>query len=117
MLSKKLGASIAFVTCALTFLSAFDAEAACCHRHRRASCCTPCCDPCCGTIVEAAPCVTTTCCRNACGTVVVEEVVVSGCCFASAAPAKVTTTVASKAAPRPASGTAVTPVSVVRQSR
>ncbi|NCY02380.1 MAG: hypothetical protein EBX36_05590 [Planctomycetia bacterium] len=114
MYVKKIGPLIAFVGCAASMLSAFDAEAACGHRHRRAACCNPCCDPCCGTIVETVPCITTSC-GSVCGPVVVEEVVVSGCCVASSRPVVVTEIVT--AAPRPATRTAAVPVSVTRRVR
>lgn len=115
MFTKTLGSVVAFGVCAVTTLAAFDAEAGCCHRHRRAACCSPCvsscCDPCAGTVISyaapAAPC---------CGTVVqVEEVIVSSCCMASTTPAMATIAVAEES--RPARRTAALPVSVVRSTR
>ena len=115
MFKKTLGSVMAFGVCAVTTLAAFDAEAGCCHRHRRATCCSPCvtscCDPCAGEVISyayaspAAPC---------CGTVV-QEVIVSGCCMASKTPAMATIAVASES--RPARRTAALPVSVMRQTR
>lgn len=114
MVAKTLGSMVALGIGAVTILSAFDAEAACCHRHRRAACCDPCvtrcCDPCGGPVISyvapAAP---------ACCTAVVEEVVVSGCCIASSTPAAaaIAATSPTQAGPR----IAVQPVSTVRASR
>ena len=113
MYVKKIGFLILAMGCAATMLSAVDAEAACCHRQRRAACC----DPCSGTIVESVPCVTTVC-GGVCRPVVVEEVVVSRCCAASAQPIAVTEIAASaSAAPRPATPTRVLPVSASNRGR
>lgn len=113
MFTKTLGSVVAFGVCAVTTLAAFDAEAGCCHRHRRAACCSPCatscCDPCAGTVISyaapAAPC---------CGTVV-EKVIVTDCCVAATTPAVATIAVAEES--RRARRTAALPVSVVRPSR
>lgn len=113
MFTKTLGSFVAFGVCVATTLSAFDAEAGCCHRHRRAACCNPCattcCDPCAGTVVSyvapAAPC---------CGTLV-EEVIVTGCCMASSTPAA--PAIAATEESRPAQRIAAQPVSILRSSR
>jgi len=93
MFINKIGSMAALAIGAVTLLTAADAEAARCHRHRRACCYEPCvtvcCDPCATTCCDPcmtscpAPCATTWCdpCR---GTVVIERAVVSGCCVASA---------------------------------
>jgi hypothetical protein len=114
MFAKTLGSVMAFGVGAVTILSAFDTEAACCHRHRRAACCDPCvtrcCDPCGGTVISyvapAAP---------ACCTAVVEEVIVSGCCVASSSPT--TAVIAATAPTQEGSRIAVQPVSTARASR
>jgi len=114
MVLNKFGSVIAVALGAITLLSAVDAEAARCHRHRRACCYDPCvtvcCDPCvttacdpCATACPApcpAPCTTTWCdpCR---GTIVVERAIVTGCCVASTPAA--TTVIA--AVERPATRT------------
>jgi|694.fasta_scaffold21870_12 hypothetical protein len=112
MFINKFRAVAAIAFGAVTLLSAVDAEAARCHRHRRSCCYEPCmtvcCDPCPKTCYDPcptacpAPCATTWCdpCR---GTIVVERAVVTGCCVATMSSA--TTVIATTE--RPASALAV----------
>lgn len=122
MFITKFGSAVAVALGAVTLLSAVDAEAARCHRHRRACCYEPCatvcCDPCATTCCDPcattcpAPCVTTWCdpCR---GTVVIERAVVSGCCVAATS----TGTVVAATSERPASGTQAVSVSLASHQR
>lgn len=102
MANKILIRLIGTLTCVAAVATAWDAEAARCHRHHRrccytAPCCAPVCDPCCAPVcatVCAPAC--DSCCAPACSTcrvngsccyttVVRREVIVPSCCQASIA--------------------------------
>ena len=124
MFLKKFGSVVAVALGAVTLLSAVDAEAARCHRHRRSYCCDPCvtvcCDPCVTVATACDPCATpcpvpcaTTWCDPCRGTIVVERAIVTGCCAASTS----STTTVIAAVERPVSDAAAAPLSLASSSR
>jgi hypothetical protein len=92
MANKILIRLIGTLTCFAAVATAWDAEAARCHRHHRRCCYTaPCCAPVCAPVCDpcCAPVCATVCapvCDPCCSTTVVRrEVIVPSCCQASSA--------------------------------